>query len=143
MRSTGRGSRINKLRLELTFSQLAAASLAVAPAIASLLSLPKENLIWHYGFVGVLRLHVLDVGVVVGHPHHQTRSLAEVFAETTQVIEHGAILDQASGKAWNGASLSVRTLVPQAAMPTLSAKNKILNTTNRNSAVSVALVYAL
>jgi hypothetical protein len=40
---------------------------------------------------------MLDVVVVVGHADHQARGLTEVFTEATQVIEHGAILNYASG----------------------------------------------
>ena len=102
----------------------ASGSAALGPTLAPVtgfLAFAKERLVVHHRFVRVFGLHMLDVVVVVGHADHQARSLAEVLTEATQVIEHGAFLAYASGTAWNGDSLSVRSLLPQAAMPTLSA----------------------
>src|SRR5450830_308035 len=69
-------------------------STALRPALAAItrfLSLPEERLIGHDRLVRVLVLHMLDVGVVVGHADHQARGLTEVLTEATQVVEHGGI----------------------------------------------------
>src|SRR5690606_3238259 len=121
-----------------------AGSTTLGPGLATVtgfLALPEERLVAHHRLVRMLGLHVLDIVVVVGHADHQAGCLPQVLTQSPQVVEHRGIpLRYASGSAWNGVSLSVRSLRPRAARPTLMAKNSTLNTTTRNSTVRPALV---
>ncbi|MCY1526564.1 hypothetical protein D9M68_615960 [compost metagenome] len=110
---------------------------AFAAAITCILALTEECFVAHYRLIRVLAAHVFDIGIVIRHADQHACGLPEVLAHATEIIEHVNLLftdagpaqlgrpdgvgTQASGMAWNGVSLSVRSLRTQAARPTFSA----------------------